>query len=241
MVGALHSVLTEQGLDPRDFVLVAFGGAGPPHVSDLMTDASIPRGLVPNFPGQFSALGFHHGGRTRRPSSHRAVELALLRPRAGGCDDVGAGPRNASPNSRPKATPTSSSPAASRCVTSARTTNWKSLPTLRPSATPRLTRLLAAFHDLHEARFGFRLADHIEIVNFLVTGIAKTGQLGFPEIGSAKGPAAPVSRRPVWFAEGWVDTPVYARADLLEGHALVRTGSGGRKRLRHRAWTRAKR
>ena len=49
MVGALHSVLTEQGLDPRDFVLVAFGGAGPPHVSDLMTDASIPRGLVPEF------------------------------------------------------------------------------------------------------------------------------------------------------------------------------------------------
>ena len=83
-----------------------------------------------------------------------------------------------------------------------------------------VTRLLAAFHDLHEARFGFRLADHIEIVNFLVTGIAKTGQLGFPEIGSAKGPAVLASRRPVWFAEGWVDTPVYARADLLEGHAL---------------------
>ena len=80
-----------------------------------------------------------------------------------------------------------------------------------------VTRLLAAFHELHEARFGFRLADHIEIVNFLVTGIAKTGQLGFPEIASAKGPAEPVSRRPVWFADGWVDTPVYARADLLHG------------------------
>ena len=83
-----------------------------------------------------------------------------------------------------------------------------------------MTRLLAAFHELHEARFGFRLADHIEIVNFLVTGIAKTGQLGFPEIGSAKAAATPVSRRPVWFADGWVDTPVYARADLLQGHAV---------------------
>ena len=37
MVGALQSVLTEHGLDPRDFMLVAFGGAGPLHVSDLMT------------------------------------------------------------------------------------------------------------------------------------------------------------------------------------------------------------
>ena len=50
-------------------------------------------------------------------------------------------------------------------------------------------RLLDAFHELHEARFGFRLADHIEIVNFLVTGIAKTGQLGFPEIAGAKAAA----------------------------------------------------
>jgi N-methylhydantoinase A len=81
-------------------------------------------------------------------------------------------------------------------------------------------RLLDAFHELHEARFGFRLADHIEIVNFLVTGIAKTGQLGFPEIASAKAEAKPVTRRPVWFADGWIDTPVYARADLLHGHSV---------------------
>ena len=73
MVGALHSVLTEQGLDPRDFVLVAFGGAGPPHISDLMTDASIPRGLVPNFPGQFSALGFIMAD--ARVDRHRTVQL----------------------------------------------------------------------------------------------------------------------------------------------------------------------
>ena len=32
--------------------------------------------------------------------------------------------------------------------------------------------------------------------------------------------ATPVSRRPVWFARGWVETPVYARADLLQGHAV---------------------
>lgn len=76
MVGALHSVLTEQGLDPRDFVLVALGGAGPPHISDLMTDASIPRGLVPNFPGQFSALGFIMAD--ARVDRHRTVRLTRV-------------------------------------------------------------------------------------------------------------------------------------------------------------------
>src|ERR1700730_1591130 len=73
MVGALHTVLTEQGLDPRDFVLVAFGGAGPPHISDLMTEASIPKGLVPNFPGQFSAFGFTMAD--ARVDRYRTVQL----------------------------------------------------------------------------------------------------------------------------------------------------------------------
>ena len=58
MIGALRSVLTERGLDPRDFTLLAFGGAGPVHVADLMVHATIPSGIVPNHPGQFSAFGF---------------------------------------------------------------------------------------------------------------------------------------------------------------------------------------
>jgi N-methylhydantoinase A len=219
MVGALHSVLTEQGLDPRDFVLVAFGGAGPPHVSDLMTDASIPRGLVPNFPGQFSALGFIMAD--ARVDRHRTVQL------------------NSRLFDRERAAATMSA-LVKECLADlaaqghtdviiSRSVEMRYLgqnheleiPTgVEAFTDEEVTRLLAAFHEQHDARFGFRLADHIEIVNFLVTGIAKTGQLGFPEIGRAKGPATPASRRPVWFADGWVDTPVYARADLLEGHAI---------------------
>ena len=219
MVGALHSVLTEQGLDPRDFVLVAFGGAGPPHISDLMTDASIPRGLVPNFPGQFSALGFIMAD--ARVDRHRTVQL------------------NSRFFDRARAAATMSA-LVKECVSDlaaqghtdvviARSVEMRYLGQNHELEIPadvesftegEVARLLAAFHELHEARFGFRLSDHIEIVNFLVTGIAKTGQLGFPEIGSAKAAATPVSRRPVWFASGWVETPVYARVDLLQGHAV---------------------
>ena len=219
MVGALHSVLTEQGLDPRDFVLVAFGGAGPPHISDLMTDASIPRGLVPNFPGQFSALGFIMAD--ARVDRHRTVQL------------------NSRFFDRARAAATMSA-LVKECVADlaaqghtdvviARSVEMRYLGQNHELEIPadvesftegEVARLLDAFHELHEARFGFRLSDHIEIVNFLVTGIAKTGQLGFPEIGSAKAAATPVSRRPVWFASGWVETPVYARVDLLQGHAV---------------------
>ena len=55
MVGALRSVLIERGLDPRDFTLCAFGGAGPLHAAALIREMGIPRVIVPNHPGQFSA------------------------------------------------------------------------------------------------------------------------------------------------------------------------------------------
>ena len=58
MVGAMRLVLTEKGLDPRDFTLLAFGGAGPVHVTDLMELGNLASAVVPNYPGQFSAFGF---------------------------------------------------------------------------------------------------------------------------------------------------------------------------------------
>jgi N-methylhydantoinase A len=219
MVGALHSVLTEQGLDPRDFVLVAFGGAGPPHVSDLMTDASIPRGLVPNFPGQFSALGFIMAD--ARVDRHRTVQLNSR--------FFDRGRAAAAMSALVKECVADLAAQGHTDVVIARSIEARYLGQnheleipvdVETFGEPEVARLLAAFHDQHEARFGFRLPDHIEIVNFLVTGIAKTGRLSFPEVGGATGPAVPTSRRPVWFADGWLDTPVYARADLLEGHAI---------------------
>lgn len=219
MVGALHSVLTEQGLDPRDFVLVAFGGAGPPHISDLMTDASIPRGLVPNFPGQFSALGFIMAD--ARVDRHRTVQLnSRFFDRERAASTMAALVKECAAELAAQGH-TDIAVARSVEMRYLGQNHELEIPTDAEAFSEEdVSRLLAAFHDLHEARFGFRLSDHIEIVNFLVTGIAKTGQLSFPEIGGAKGAAKPVSRRKVWFAEGWVDTPVYARADLLQGHSI---------------------
>jgi N-methylhydantoinase A len=80
--------------------------------------------------------------------------------------------------------------------------------------------LFEVFHAQHESRFGFRLDDHMEIVNFLVTGVARTGEMKFPVIAEARAQASPVSKRPVWFDKGWVETPVYNRDDLKSGHAI---------------------
>ena len=57
MVRAVRQMTTERGLDPRDFTLVAFGGAGPLHAAAVAAELQIPRVLVPADPGLQSAQG----------------------------------------------------------------------------------------------------------------------------------------------------------------------------------------
>ena len=57
MADAVRLVSIGRGYDPRDFVLVTFGGAGPLHGVALARDLSIPTVLVPPAPGVTSALG----------------------------------------------------------------------------------------------------------------------------------------------------------------------------------------
>ncbi|HKD90965.1 MAG TPA: hydantoinase/oxoprolinase family protein, partial [Terriglobales bacterium] len=57
MEKAIRVISVERGHDPREFTLVAFGGAGPLHACALARGLRIPRVLVPEMPGALSALG----------------------------------------------------------------------------------------------------------------------------------------------------------------------------------------
>ncbi len=57
MEGAIRVISVERGSDPRHFILVAFGGAGPLHACDLAAALQIPRVFIPRTPGVLSALG----------------------------------------------------------------------------------------------------------------------------------------------------------------------------------------
>jgi N-methylhydantoinase A len=54
---AVREVSVEKGYDPRDFALVASGGAGPLHVMAIARELYIPKVIIPLFPSHFSALG----------------------------------------------------------------------------------------------------------------------------------------------------------------------------------------
>ncbi len=57
MMGALRLISVQRGFDPREFVLVAYGGAGPMHANALARELQIPNVLIPRSPGVTSALG----------------------------------------------------------------------------------------------------------------------------------------------------------------------------------------
>ncbi len=64
MIAAIKAISTERGKDPRDYALVAFGGAGPLHATELADELGITTVVIPPFPGVLSAYGLlvsdHH-------------------------------------------------------------------------------------------------------------------------------------------------------------------------------------
>lgn len=57
MSGVTRVVSVEKGYDPRDFALIAFGGAGPVHAAEIAKELEIPWTIVPPYPGVTSAYG----------------------------------------------------------------------------------------------------------------------------------------------------------------------------------------
>jgi N-methylhydantoinase A len=76
MVRALRVVSVEQGLDPRDFALVAFGGAGPLHACALADELAMTTVLVPAAAGVLSALGLVAADERRDTVRSYVVPLA---------------------------------------------------------------------------------------------------------------------------------------------------------------------
>ncbi len=75
MAGSLFRTMAERGLDPRDFVLLPFGGAGPTHANLLAEEIGIDRILVPQAAGAYCAMGA--AGADLRRDFVRSLRVAL--------------------------------------------------------------------------------------------------------------------------------------------------------------------
>ena len=222
MVGALRSVLIERGLDPRDFTLMSFGGAGPLHACDLIEEMGIPRAIVPNHPGQFSAYGFILTD--ARVDRHRTLQLTSKR------------------FDRERATEVLRT-LVEEALADLRTQGYADnlqifrtlemrylgqnyeleLPIAFETFTPETTTALwEQFHAAHKARFGFDIpGEVIEIVNFSATVVSVTPKPVLRELEPAARDAERVATRSVHFVDGRQPAPVYRRDSLRAGNRIA--------------------
>lgn len=220
MVGALRTVLIERGLDPRDFALFAFGGAGPLHASELLEEAGIPEAVVPIHPGQFSALGFTLAD--ARIDLERTVDMSSARFDAARATAVIA-------EMRTRAMRDLEAQGYNQDIEVSLAVDLRYLGQNYELEVPfefaefdesNTSALWQSFHDLHAGRFGFNLpGESIEMITLKCSALVRTEKPDF----SADEPTAEAGksqRRTVWFTNGAHDTPVCQRENLVAGTSL---------------------
>ncbi|MDR0359730.1 MAG: hydantoinase/oxoprolinase family protein [bacterium] len=80
MASAIRVVSVERGRDPRGYVLVAYGGAGPLHAASVADELDMTRVLIPPYPGLLSAFGLVAATFRRDFAQTQVADLAALQP-----------------------------------------------------------------------------------------------------------------------------------------------------------------
>jgi len=198
MVRALRVMTVEQGIDPRRFALLAFGGAGPLHAAAIADELGMTTILCPRASGVLSALGL--AAADRRASEQRTVLLAgdgLTDAALGAaCEELAAAAR-ATLGDGPS-TGEDREAAEVEVVFDVRYRGQAHELTVRDLADPAVADVRDAFERQHDERYGYRDADApIEVVT-----IRATARVPGPELDLAAGDAAGAqrTRRTVVFA-----------------------------------------
>lgn len=222
MERAVRRVSVERGHDPRDFVLVPFGGAGPLHACDLADTLGIPRIFLPPSPGVLSALGLLMADIVYESSQ------ALL---------INADRLVAHPFTLQEAIS-----ALEKLATAVLAKEGITEPTLemfldiryrgqsyeltvslaQPATSAAVQQAVDEFHAAHAVRYGYAMHDEIvEIVTLRLRGTGPGVELHLPHepLGLPEPDVAQMGTKPVWFRPDSPHTSTcYDRARLRPGH-----------------------
>ena len=224
MANEIRLIAVDRGVDPRDFALVAFGGAGPLQAREVAERLDIRTVLIPPQPGLCSAFGAVIAeARIDRVRTHvLRSDTADLPALAAAVDELEATALadllETVPSDRPQIERFADMRYAGQ--------NYELTVPLSSGTldSARFDELLARFADRHEEQYGFRLdGEPVELTHLRVT--ARRPEVVPTVRGERAAPAPPTSRE-VWFATGPVPCPIYRRGTLssgaeLEGPAII--------------------
>jgi N-methylhydantoinase A len=222
MVAAIRIVTIQRGIDPRDFTMVGFGGAGPIHLAHLAAAFGIRRVVVPWAAGVASAIGLVAADPTVTHVRTTVIDAVDADPDAinGWFSDL-EGRAAKALECEPEA------------VTFHRTIDARypgqvhQLPV--PVHSGALTRAdlddaAERFHGIYLTTYGVDARAPVQFVTYRVRAVREvpTPEPRRAEVPSARAAVA-VGRRDVYFTEhdGYVDTPVYRWEELAPGETIA--------------------
>lgn len=224
---AVREVSVAKGHDPRQFALIATGGAGPLHAASIARELSLPKVIIPDLPGTFSALGM-----LTADVRHDYVRTFIVQM------------RNSDPTVLTSVFEEMTSEAAaalrrdgietddSRLIRSLdlryegqEYTLTVPLPTELPDRDVWM-RAREHFDDLHHARYSHSApGESVEIVNLRLTAVGKIAgkarAFGSRLSSSTARSGKPKGRRKVHFDEGVFDCALYDRAAIIPGEVIA--------------------
>jgi N-methylhydantoinase A len=226
MVRALRVISVQRGFDPREFALVAFGGAGPMHACALCEELGIDTVLIPRASGVLSALGL----------AISDVRRDYVSPVLGEITSIDKGDlEDAFKSLEEKGGDDLDEPEFGRRVD----LRYRGQSFELTVAADDLDDLEEGWHDEHERRYGYRMDEEpIEIVNVRVVATVSSDK---PKLEEGKADEGESGRREANFDGEWIDAPVFDRlemgsgssvqgpalVELQEAIAVVRPGWGG--------------
>lgn len=224
MVKALRVISVERGHDPRGFVLMAFGGAGPMHGADLASELNISRVLLPESCGVLSALGMVVGDQRRDwvktvftfgawDEDFLKEAFAELEREAGITGGTAGGSAMAASATVASGGATAAN-AAPRilCHADLRYHGQSHELTVEISEDFSATGLAERFELEHERAYGYRAAgESVELVNIRLTALTP---LERPELGPELAGGGISSVRKAFFDGVWTEAQVWQRSAM---------------------------
>ncbi|GMQ76123.1 MAG: hypothetical protein BMS9Abin01_1388 [Gammaproteobacteria bacterium] len=228
MANAARMVSAEKGHDPREFVLFAFGGAGPLHTTAIARELGVPKVVVPRYPGITSALGcvladvrhdYVHS--LHRPLSEVGSEQADAI-----CGQQLAMARDLIGRENVEVSAIDVFHEADLLFRGQ--SHVFRVPVECPGFDRR--RLRESFERLYRAHFDIELPEMVAVlVSLRTTVIGRRPAVNAAIAGSGNERSmtkVPTSHRPVWFDGEWLDTRILPRESLqpgavIEGPAIV--------------------
>lgn len=222
MAGALRLVSVQRGYDPRNFALVAFGGAGPMHANAVARVMGSFPVIVPPAPGLLCATGdlvadFRQEFARTFIRVTDTIEVSDVQNILSDLAGEAVGWMEGIPRERQFITYS----ADMRYYRQ----GYEIPVTFEPAelTTGGLNVLVERFSQLHEQYYGFRMEDtRTEIVNLRVVAVGKMNEPRLPEaeLEGSDASSARTASHQVYFGGEWLPTTIYDRGKLRPGNAI---------------------